>query len=323
MKAIPGRKTDVNDAEWIAQLLQHGLLRASFIPDREQRELRELTHYRKSRIEERARELNRLQKMLEGANIKLGDQLSDITGMSAQALLDAMLSAETLDLQTVAKHRHGRVKASAEDLLQSLDGIITPLQRELLREVLRVIREQDEQIKRIDALLERHIGEKYRAAAEALEQIPGVGRVSAQQIIAEIGVDMSRFPSAQHLYSWAGVCPGNNESAGKRKSGKTKKANKALKTTLATCAKAAVKNKNTFFYAQYQRIVVRRGKNKATMAVAHSMLIAIYHVLQGNDFRDLGSEYYNQFNREKKINSHFKALEKLGFTVTDEMRAAA
>lgn len=323
MKAIPGRKTDVKDAEWIADLLRHGLLRGSFIPDREQRELRELTRYRKSRMEERARELNRLQKMLEGANIKLGDQISDITGVSAQALLEAALGDEPLDLQGVAQVRHSRMKASAEELLQSLSGILTSLQRELIREVLRIIREQSEQIQRIEVLIERHLGEEYRAAAEALEQIPGVGRVSAQQIIAEIGVDMSRFPSAQHLCSWAGVCPGNNESAGKRKSGRTNKANKALKTTLTQCAKAAVKNKNTFFYAQYQRLVVRRGKNRATMAVAHSMLIAIYHVLQGNQFRDLGSEYYNQFNREKKINSHFKALEKLGFPVTDEMRNAA
>ena len=323
MKAIPGRKTDVKDAEWIADLLRHGLLRASFIPDRNQREQRELTRYRKSRIEERARELNRLQKMLEGANIKLGDYLSSITGVSAQALLGAALGDEPLDLQTVQKHRDNRMKASAQELLQSLDGILSPLQRELLREVLRVIHEQDEQIRRIDALIERHISDEYRTAAKALEQIPGVGRVSAQQIIAEIGVDMSRFPSAQHLCSWAGVCPGNNESAGKRKSGKTKKANKTLKTTLATCAKAATKNKNSFFYAQYQRLVVRRGKNRASMAVAHSMLIAIYHVLQGNQFRDLGSEYYNQFNREKKINSHLKALAKLGFALPDEMPAAA
>jgi transposase len=167
------------------------------------------------------------------------------------------------------------------------------------------------------------MGEAYRQAAQALTAIPGVGVVSAQQIVAEIGCDMSRFPSAGHLCKWAGVCPGNNESAGKRKNTKTGYANKALRSTLVQCAQSAKKNKSSYFSAQYQRLVIRRGKNRATVAVAHSMLIAIYHILQGAQFHDLGADYYNQFNREKKINSHIKQLQKLGVSIPDDVLRTA
>jgi len=313
MKAIPGRKTDVNDAQWIAKLLRHGLLKASFIPDKEQREYRELTRYRNSRIEERAREVNRLQKMLEGANIKLASKISDITSMSATNMIKLVIEADELTIEKVSNARSNRCNSSAEEFFDALTGIISPLQRELFSEVLRVIEEQTRQIKRIEAMVQAYTTEAYNFAAKAIEAIPGIGRISAQQIIAEIGIDMSRFPTAHHLCSWAGVSPGDNESAGKRKSGKTRKGNKMLKKTLVQCATSAVKNKESFFHAQYQRLVVRKGGKKATVAVAHSMLIAIYYVLSGYEFHDLGCDYYTQFNREKKIQSHLKQLEKLGW----------
>lgn len=313
MKTIPGRKTDVNDAQWIAKLLRHGLLRASFIPDREQREYRELTRYRNSRIDERAREKNRLQKMLEGANIKLSSHISKITNQSAIRLLDLALGDEELTLEKIDQARSKRCKASAEEFLDALTGVITPLQRELFAQVLQTIDEQTRQIERINELIQAHTSQAYDQAAQALLPIPGIARQSAESIIAEIGVDMLRFPTAGHLCAWAGVAPGNNESAGKRKKGKARRGNKTLKKTLIQCANNAVLNRNSFFYAQYQRLVVRLGKNKAKGAVAHSLLITIYHVLSGKEFIDLGADYYTQFNREKKIQSHLKHLKRLGW----------
>lgn len=187
------------------------------------------------------------------------------------------------------------------------------MQRELILEVLHVIDEQTQQITRAETLVQKYMDEEFTRAAAAIDELPGIAKISAQQIVAEIGTDMGRFPSADHLCSWAGICPGNNESAGKRKSGKTNKGNRILKSTLTQCAMVAVKNKDTFFYAQYQRLLVRRGKKKAVIAVAHSMLIAIYHVLSGSSFNDLGADYYNQFNTDKKINSYLKKLKSLGW----------
>jgi transposase len=321
MKAIPGRKTDVNDAEWIADLLKHGLLRASFIPEKDQREYRELVRYRTSRTEERAREINRLQKMLEGVNIKLGDFVSSIMGVSAGKLLGLALTHDELTDEQIAEASDPRLKASLEDLKESLSGIITPLQRDLVSLVLDVITEQTQQIAKVEALIRKYTKQAYEEAAKKLEALPGIGTKSAQAIIAEIGIDMGRFPTANHLCAWAGVAPGNNESAGKRKSSKSRKGNKHLKKTLTQSATAAVKNKNCFFHAQHQRLVVRKGSNKAIIAVAHTMLIAIYHVLSGAEFNDLGADYYTQFNKEKKIQSHLKQLKKLGWNPPEEKSA--
>lgn len=199
MKAVPGRKTDVKDAEWIAKLLSQGLLKPSFIPDREQRELRELTRFRKSQIEERARNLNRLQKMLEGANIKLAGVVSDIDGKSATELLELVIGKPDFTVEDIAEHRHGRLRASSEELFQSLEGIVTPIQRELFKHVMKVIREQTAQIEQTDTLIQSYMSEAYHEAAAAIGAIPGIGKISAQQIVAEIGIDMSRFPSAAHL----------------------------------------------------------------------------------------------------------------------------
>jgi transposase len=313
MKAIPGRKTDVKDAEWICDLLRHGLLKASFIPDKDQREFRELTRYRKSRTDERAREINRLQKMLEGANIKLASHVSNIIGKSAARLLSLAIGYEDITDEVVAKARHGGVKASVAELRESLVGIISPLQRELVAMVLNTIDEQTGRIEQIEALIRKYTKDTYDEAAKQLEQMPGIGRASAEAIIAEIGIDMSRFPTANHLCAWAGLAPSNNESAGKKKNGKSRKGNKHLKRIMTQCATSAVKNKDCFFHAQYQRLVVRKGRNKAITAVAHSMLIAIYHTLLGGEFKDLGANYYTQFNKDKKINSHLRQLKQLGW----------
>lgn len=323
IKNVPGRKTDVGDAQWIARCLSQGLLNPSFIPDREQRELRDMTRFRKSQIEDRARNLNRLQKFLEGANVKLSEWISDIDGKSATELLSLIIDKPDFTVDDVTAHMHGKLKATPEQLFHALEGSVTLTQREFLAHVINIIREQTTQIERTDAMIQRNLSENYKAAIRALDKIPGIGRVSAEQIVAESGVDMSRFRS-QHAFSkWTGVCPGNNESAGKRKSGKTPPGNATLKSTLAQCAKSARKNKSSFFSAQYSRLVSHRGKNRATMAVAHSLAIAVYFVLSGHEFKDLGSDYYNQFNREKKINSHLKQLSKLGVTIPDEVLRAA
>jgi transposase len=317
IKNVPGRKTDVSDAQWIARCLSQGLLNPSFVPDREQRELRDMTRFRKSQIEERSRNINRLQKFLEGANVKLGSWLSDIEGKSATALLELVIGKPDFTVNDVAQRMHGRMKSSADELFLSLEGSFTLSQREFFAHVMAIIREQTVQIEKTDAMIQRCLSNNYKAAVEALDAIPGIGRVSAEQILAETGVDMNHFRNQHTLSKWAGVCPGNNESAGKRKSGRTPPGNKTLKSTLTQCAKSAKNNKRSFFCAQYNRLVSHRGKNRATMAVAHSMLIAIYFVLSGHQFKDLGADYYTQFNRERKINSHLKQLSKLGVTLPD------
>jgi len=314
MKALPGRKTDIKDAEWIADLLRHGMLKASYIPSRGQREQREVARYRKSLIEERARELNRLQKILEGANIKLASVVRDINGKSARKLLDVIVEGETPEVDEVAQLIHYSLRPKLDQLMTALDGITTPLQRKLIAKITDHIDDMTRRIADMDDLIREYMSE-CEAAIAAIEELPGIGRRSAEVIVAEIGTDMSRFPSAAHLSSWAGVSPGNHRSAGKQKHGKSNKGNKALKTILTQCAKAAKRNQNSYFSAQYQRIAARRGKNRATIAVAHSMLIAIYHVLKtGTAYHDLGSDYYDSFNREHKIRGYLKRLTALGWT---------
>ena len=312
MRNVPGRKTDVKDAEWIAELLQHGLLKASYIPDRAQRELREVARYRKSLVEERAREINRLEKTLQGANIKLSSVVSDITGQSSRNLLGA-LTGDGLNEKNIDELLCGSLKEKRSELLKVCDGYLTILQKKLVRAILDHIDDMTRRIADMDDIVKGEM-KAYEEAMERLEEIPGIAKRSAQVILSEIGLDMTRFPTAAHLCAWAGLAPGNNESAGKRYSGKTRKGNATLKTTLIQSAKTAKNKKGSFFKAQFERIAVRRGKNRAVVAVAHSMLIAIYNMLKyGETFSDLGDTYYLQYNTEKKITYYLKKLDKLGW----------
>lgn len=319
MKAVPGRKTDVKDSEWIADLLQHGLLQPSFIPNKAQRELRELVSYRKSLIKVKTAELNRLQKMLEGANIKLSGTIADIDGVSGRNLLNALLSDQKVDETKLNEMRRKKqiapnLKASNEQLLEDLNGILTPLQKKMMKELLSHLDELIRHIKNLDDDISENMNGEEKKATAVIQDIPGIAAIGAQQIISVIGTDMSRFPTDAHISSWAGLCPGNNESAKKRRSGRSRKGNAMLRTTLITCAHAAVRNKNSFFYAEFQRVSGHRGSKRAYVAVAHSMLKAIYHILKdGVVFKDLGADYYNQFNKERKINSYLKKLRSLGW----------
>ena len=319
MKAVPGRKTDVKDAEWIADLLQHGLLQPSYIPAKDQRELRELVRYRKSLVGERGRELNRLQKMLEGANIKLSGTVRDINGKSARNILEYILTGESFDEAKYDEMYENKViahnlKASKEQIIDDLNGIMTPLQRRMMKELLTHLDELNAHIKNLDDEIDNFMKPEEKQAASAIEDVTGIGHTSAQAIISVIGTDMNRFPTDAHIASWAGLCPGDNESAGKRKSGKTRKGNALLRSTLVTCAHSAVRNKNSYFYAQFMRISAHRGKKRAYVAVDHSILVAIYHILKdGVVFKDLGADYYNQFNKERKISAYLKKLKALGW----------
>jgi transposase len=319
MKAVPGRKTDVKDSEWIVDLLQHGLLQASYIPNKAQREFRELVGYRKSLVADKTRELNRLQKMLEGANIKLSGTVSDISGKSARNILEVILSGTAIDAAKLEEMSANKLiapnlKATREQLLDDLNGVMTPLQRKMMKELLSHIDELNIHIKNIDEEIDNSMNDSEKKASDAIQDVTGIGEPSARAIISVIGTDMSRFPTDAHISSWAGLCPGNNESAGKRRSGKTRKGNTLLRSTLVVCAHSAVNNKKSYFYAQFQRISAHRGAKRAYVAVAHSMLVTIYHILNdGVKFQDLGAEYFNQFNKERKINVYLKKLKVLGW----------
>lgn len=319
MKAVPGRKTDAKDAEWIADLLQHGLLQASYIPDKAQRELRELVGYRKSLVADKSRELNRLQKMLEGANIKLSGSVAEINGMSSRKILEVILSGEKIDAEKLEQMKKDKLiahnlKTPFSQLAEDLNGFITPVQYRMMRELLSHIDELDIHIQNLNNDINNHMRNEEKQAVEAVKTVTGIADTSAQAIIAVIGIDMGRFPTDGHISSWAGLCPGNNESAGKKHSGKTRKGNQLLRTTLVVCAHSAVKVKDSYFHAQFQRVSAHRGKKRAYVAVAHSLLIAIYHVLKdGVEFKDLGAEYYNQFNKERKIKGYLKKLKALGW----------
>lgn len=329
IKAVPGRKTDVNDAEWIAELLQHGLLQPSFIPSKDQRELRELVQYRRSLVGEQTRELNRLQKMLEGANVKLSGTIKDIGGKSGRALVQEIIDGKKVSLERLQELRKqnliaNNLKATDEQLVRDLNGFLSPLQTRMLKELLLHLDELSDHIRKLSDEIDNFMKPEEHRAAKVIQEVTGIGKTSAQQIIAVLGTDLSRFPSAGHLCAWAGLCPGNNESAKKRKNARTRKGNVLLKTSLILCAHSAAKVKNSYFYAQYKRISAHRGSKKAYVAVAHSMLIAIYHMLKdGVKFKDLGANYYNQFNKERKINSYLKKLKELGWNPENPATAGA
>jgi len=320
IKAVPGRKTDVKDAEWIADLLRHGLLKGSYIPGRDQRELRELVRYRRSLINERSREVNRLQKVLEGCNIKLSSVASDITGVSAKAMLKAIID-DAGDPVVIARLAKGKLKNKQKELEKALLGLVGPHQKMILTAQLSHLEFLDQQITELDQEIEARL-HPFELELELLDSIPGVGRRTAEDILAEIGTDMHRFPSSAHLASWAGMSPGNNESAGKRKTGKTTKGNKSLRATLVLAARAAAKSKNTYLSAQYRRIAARRGGNRAAVAVGHSILVMAYQMLKKREsYKELGSDYFDQRKKDSVIKNSIKRLESLGLKVTVEAAA--
>ncbi|HHV97614.1 MAG TPA: IS110 family transposase [Clostridiaceae bacterium] len=317
IKNVLGRKTDVKDAEWIAGLLQHGLLQGSYIPSREQRELQELIRYRRSLVEERSREVNWMQKVLEGANIKLASVATDILGKSSRAMIEAIINGEENPV-ILSELAQRRLRNKKKELKRALKGLIGPHQRLMLKTQLEHIDFLDKQIALLDEEIKRRML-PFEEDLECLDSIPGVGRRTAEHIIAEIGTDMGQFPSAAHLCSWAGVAPGNNESGGKRKLGRTQKGNEKLRSVLIEAARAAARTKDTYLSAQYHRIAARRGANRAAVAVAHSILTIVYYLLKRKEtYKDLGVNYYEERKKEAIVKQSIKKLEALGLKVTVE-----
>jgi transposase len=315
IKTVPGRKTDVKDAEWIADLLQHGLLRPSFIPPVWQRSLRDLTRTRSTLTQERTRVIARLQKELEDANIKLASVVSDVMGTSAQHMLHALVQGE-LSPAAMAEFARGKMRPKRELLAQALTGHFQSHHRLLVTEHLAHIENLEQAITRLSAEIAERLA-PYEEILLRLETIPGIKRRIAEILLAEIGPDMSRFPSATHLASWAGMCPGNRESAGKRLSGKTRKGSQWLRTALVEAAHAASHCKECYLSAQYHHLAFRRGKKRAAVALGHTLLIIIYHLIaEKKEYEELGGDYLDQLDRQGKEKRLIRQLEKLGFEVS-------
>jgi transposase len=317
VRAIPGRKTDVRDAEWIAELLRHGLVQPSFIPPREQRELRELTRQRTNFVRGRATLVNRVQKVLESTNLKLTSVVSNIAGTSGRAILAALLGGEE-DVAVLAELAKGKLRKKRAQLQQALSGRLEPHHRFLLTELLAQIDGLDETIARFDAEIGRRCAADEReAVVELLDTIPGIGRAMAELLVAEIGIDMDKFPTPSHLASWAGVAPGSNESAGRQRSGRTRKGNTWLKTALVQAAHGAARTKGTALAAKYQRVAARRGARRAIMAVAHRLLLIAYQVIVRREpYRELGRDYLERRRSSGTVDRLVRQLRDLGVEVT-------
>jgi len=315
IKAVPRRKTDVKDSEWLADLLRHSLLHASFIPPQPIRELRELTRYRQELLHARTQEVNRLHKVLEGANIKLGAVATDILGKSGRDMLEAILAGRG-EASTLAELARGRLRAKLPLLRQALDGRVQTQHRILIRHVLAHIDFLEQQLNQLIPEIEETIA-PFQAAVALLETIPCVGHTTATGIIAEIGIDMQRFLSARHLASWAGVCPGNRQSAGKRLGGKTRHGDTWLRAILGEVAWSIAHTSNTYLAAHYHRLARRCGKRKAIVAVSHTVLVVIYHMLQeGRPYQDLGADYFDRLDTQRLRRHYVRRLEQLGYAVT-------
>lgn len=322
VKAVPGRKTDVKDCEWLADLLRHGLLRGSFIPPAPIRELRELVRYRSSLVREQASVANRIQKLAESANVKLAQVASDALGVSGLAMLRALARGETNPDKVVSLAR-GRLKAKTPALRQAVQGQLSAAQRWVLSELLDRYDELTAAQVRVATRLRQELAQSadpfVAEAVRLLDTIPGIGPEVAQTIVAEIGTDMAQFPTASHLASWTGICPGNHQSAGKRHSGKTRHGNKYLRTALVQAAWAASHTKDTYLAAQYHRLVKRKGKKKALIAVGHSILVIVYHVLKNKStYQELGGDYFDRQTQQTQQQRLIRQLQALGLKVTVE-----
>jgi transposase len=353
VKHVPSRKTDVKDSEWLAELLMHGLLKASFVPSKPQRALRDMTRYRTTLVEERARLVNRVQKLLEGANIKLSSVVSDVMGVSARAMLAEIVAGQT-DAALMADLAQGRMRNKIPQLEKALTGIVQPHHRFLLAQQLVHIDFLDEQIEDISTEIGRQLeamsqppdhselgagqgteepagtGETkppltWLEAVALLDTIPGVDRRTAEKMLAEMGLDMSQFPTAGHLATWAGLAPGNHQSGGKRYSGRTPQGNCNLNTTMVVAAWSAVRTKDTFVKARFHRLAARRGKKRAIVAVAHSMLVSAWHMLTYRQpYQELGGDYFDQRKKEARVSYLIRQLEKLtGGSVNIEIQSVA
>jgi transposase len=321
IKNVPGRKTDVNDAMWIADLLAHGLIRSSFVPPQPIQELRDLTRTRKQLVREISQHSLRIQKVLEDANIKLGSVLSEVLGVSGRAMLGAIIEGES-DPHRLADLAQGTARRKHDELVEALHGRIRPHHRTLLRLHLNLIVALEHTVGEIDAAVGKSL-EPIHQRTRLLTTMPGISDVSAEVIVAEIGTDMTRFATPGHLISWAGLCPRNDESAGKRRSTRLRKGGAGLKTTLVTAAWAAVRTKASYLRAQFQRIKARRGARKAIIAVAASMLTSAYFILRdGVPYRDLGPTHFDRQHRDKTVRRLLRRLHDLGYSLPHQLTPA-
>jgi transposase len=316
IKQVPGRKTDVKDSEWIVQLLQHGLLRGSFVPDTPQRELRELTRQRRQLIQGKAAVANRIQKVLEDANIKLASVATDVLGVSGRDMLRALIAGRD-DPEALAELARRKLRAKIPQLQLALRGRVTEHHRFLLRLLLEEVEQHEAWIARVSERIAEVLPSPFAEAVGRLATVPGIDERAAENILAEIGADMGRFGDAGRLASWAGMCPGNRESAGKRRSGRTTKGNRWLRATLVQVAWAASRSKGTYLAAQYRRLAGRRGKKRALVALGHTILVIIYHLLRdGTTYHDLGPDYFDRLETERLTRTLVRRLERLGHKVT-------
>ncbi|MGO9018404.1 MAG: IS110 family transposase [Syntrophobacteraceae bacterium] len=314
VKNVPGRKTDVKDCQWLAELLQCGLLKGSFIPDRAQREFRDLTRHRAKLVDQRASVVNRVHKVLEDANVKLGSVATDIMGKSGKDMIRALIEGEK-DSAEIAELARRQLRGKIPQLRLALDGHVTDHHRFMLAQLIDQLDYVDRQIDLFSQRIEE-VSRPFAAAIEEVMRLPGFKRGGSENVIAEIGCNMDQFPSADHLNSWAGICSGNNRSADKNKGGKTTKGSKWLRDALAQAAWAASNTKNSYFYAQYRRLAGRRGKKRAVIAVAHSLLTVIYHVLKTHvEYKDLGRDYFDKLNSKRLVPYLVNRLKNMGYEV--------
>jgi len=322
VKALPGRKTDVKDAEWICDLLRHGLLRGSFIPARAQRQLRELTRHRANLVQRRAQAVNELQKCLESTNIKLASVATDITGVSATEMLSALLAGQS-DTSVLAELARGRMKAKKPLLEKALQGKVESHHRLILSQLLADISWLEEQLEEVNAEIANRLKDQQELL-DRLDEIPGVNRRVAEVIAAEVGPDVRAFPTAAHLTSWAGLCPGNNQSAGKRRTTHIRPGNRHLKSALVEAANAASHKRDCYLRAKYRRLAGRKGKKRALVAVARTILQSTFYMIsRAEKYQDLGENYYDLRNPEQVARRLSKRIEKLGFNVIFEPLAKA